>query len=293
MAEWYVPGTKRGREPQETWAEYCKGHFEMVRTSSVYHGDDENGWTDALELGDIMLAHYRETYGTDDNWDILAPEQTFRVLIPSPGDPNTPMIDYRGTFDGVYRDLEDGKFKLVDHKTAGQISTNHLALDDQAGSYVTVATHILRKAGLLAKGERIAGIEYNFLAKRKPDARPRDSLGRYLNKDGSISKVQPKGTLLREFITRTPSETNRQIKRIADEAAAMELYRNGTLSLIKNPTRDCSWDCDFFELCQVEEAGGDVDDYIRMVFNVEDPYADHRTGARNTKESVEASRKKG
>lgn len=286
FAEWYIPGRERGRDPRETWREYVGETFEVVRTKSKYQGDLEEEFTNSKELGELMLTHYLDTYGDDPHWDVIAPEQIFAVLIPDPEDASLPIVDYRGTFDGVFRDLNSGKLKIMEHKTAAQISTKHLPIDDQAGSYIAVASHILREMGELKKGEFIAGVEYNFLAKRKPDTRPRDELGRYLNKDGSISKRQSADTLLREFVARPAKARKRQIERIGSEAVAMDMYRSGALPLIKNPTKDCSWDCDFFELCQIDEQGGDVEGFKKSVYKIEDPYMDHRSGARNTKESV-------
>lgn len=291
FAEYYIPGTKRGRDPRETWEEYCEGHFESVRTSSTYNGDEEDAWTDALELGKAMFEYYLQKYGPEENVKMLAPEQVFQLLIPHPDDRTKAVADMRGTFDGVYFDLEDEEYKLWEHKSASQIDTGHLMMDPQAGGYYPAANHLLRKMGLMDPKRRIKGINYNFLAKRKPHNKPRDSMGRYLNKDGSISKVQPADTLLREFVTRTPKENNRQIEHIGNEVLLMDKYRSGELNLIKNPTRDCKWDCEFLELCQTDEAGGDTEEFKKYAMHVVDPYLDHRQGAQNTKESVELNRR--
>lgn len=334
LAEWYVPGLVRGREPEETWAEYCKGHFEMVRTSSRYRGDEEDEWTDALELGTAMLKGYRENYGTDENWEVIAPEQRFSLLVPSRKNLARAVAHLVGTFDGVYRDLADGKIYLMEHKSAAQIITSHLPMDPQGTSYIAAATHICRELGLIGPKERIAGIMYNFLGKKKPSPRLRDELGQYRNqplkqhfidaifasgetpmtdkplekltvaklKDvadhlgltvyGEVSKVQPEDPFRRELVTRTPREVNNAIGQIADEVRIMNLYRQDKLPLLKNPTKDCSWDCEFFDLCLVDNQGGDTDGLIEMLFNVQNPYQDHLDGAGNSKESVAASRKK-
>lgn len=330
MAEWYLPGTKRGRPLAETWDEYTRDSYATV----VVDEEGKREYEDARELGFAMLDWYMENYGDDPHWDVISPEQPFQTLIPHPNNSEKAIVDYRGTFDMVYRDLNDGKVKMVDHKTAGAISTNHLALDEQASSYLTLATHSLRQQGLIGKREAVEGMEYNFLAKRKPDPRPRDAEGRYLNKPtkddyigqlvangieddpatgkpvsklkvadmsalaeshgitvhGAVSKVQPQPTLLRHFVARTAKERNRQIRRIGEEALVMDQFRDGTLPIIKTPDRSCTW-CPFYDLCLIDEQGGDTEEFKSRVFKVRDPYMDHREGADNSKKSIDSDKK--
>ena len=284
FAEWYIPGQERGRDPRETWAEYVGESRQTVR---LYNDDDDAEFESALDLGNAMLTHYLNDYGDDPDWKMIAPEQTFRIYIEDPEAKGEVLLVYVGTFDGIYQNVKTGKYWLLEHKTASQIATKHLPLDDQAGSYILVANDVLKELGIDAQ---ITGIMYNFLAKRKPTEKPRDSMGRYLNKDGSVSKVQPSPTLLREPVNRTRREKNKMLERIQNEGIQMEVFRTGELEPTKNPTKDCSWDCDFFELCQVDETGGDVEEFKRAVFRVEDPYMDHRLGAKNTKESLALTR---
>src|SRR3546814_7851105 len=130
-----------------------------------------------------MMEGYVDRYGEDDHWDVIATEQTFNLLISDPRVARLPsgklkaLIRYVGTFDGVYRDTGTGEIFLMEHKTAAGISTAHLPLDDQAGSYWYVATRVLRKQGLIGPRESIAGIMYNFMRKGLPDDRPTNERG--------------------------------------------------------------------------------------------------------------------
>jgi hypothetical protein len=64
------------------------------------------------------------------------------------------------------------------------------------------------------------------------------------------------------------------------EVEHMDTMRYGELPLYKNPTRDCSWDCEFYTMCKLHELGGnDWQEYRDSVFKVKDPYADHRKSA--------------
>lgn len=56
----------------------------------------------------------------------------------------------------------------------------------------------------------------------------------------------------------------------------MNAMRDGTLPLYKTPTTNCTWDCDFYDLCLADEQGGDVELLKQVAFRVEDPYAAHR-----------------
>lgn len=320
LEKWYQVGTERGVDPRITWREFVGTQVEYVKTL-VEDGETGEGtitqWVEAGELGEGILTAYLDEFGSDDQWEVLAVELPFQVSIPKPGT-KTALVVYAGTFDLVARHRTSGEVFLWDHKTAKSIQTGHLPLDDQAGSYWALATHVLRQKGILGKRERIHGIVYNFIMKALPDDRPRNADGLVCNKPkkehylaqldgvdgwdqeslkklkleelesiaaanylvvlGEVSKQQPAKRFHREIVLRTRAEMKTQVERIGSEAAVMELYRNGELPIIKNPTKDCQWDCTYRTLCELDEQGGDTDEYIGLVFKQEDPYAAHRAG---------------
>lgn len=273
MAHLYKgPGYKRGKKPLKVWREYCNEETEhFIRT---YPSDmvDEAKYVAAQELGESMIGRYLDLYGLDPHWYIIEPESTFAF-------PLLPGLDYNGTFDLVYRDEKIDFIKLEEHKTAKAISTGHLPMDDQAGGYWAVAETVLRASGKIGKRERLDGIEYNFVRKALPDLRPTNEQGLYLNKDGSISKVQPPAHFLRHWVPRTPKERAHVLKHARDEAAQMADIDSGVRNATKNPTMDCSWQCPFTGLCELHEAGADWKEYAEQVYRIEDPYADHRKSA--------------
>lgn len=326
----YVLGTERGEDPIKTWREYVGTQVDWIKTiveQGETREDTITQWVEAGELGEAMLKGYLEEYGLDEDWEVLAVELPFQVSIPKPGT-KTALVVYAGTFDLVARQISTGKVFLWDHKTAKSITLGHLPLDDQAGAYWALATHVLRKQGILGPKERIHGILYNFLMKSLPDDRPRNADGKVCNQPkkehyvealreqyldmgldvdaeipglgktlekaslaqlkavaeeefklevfGEVSAKQPAKRFHREMVLRTTREMKSQVQRIGSEAAVMEMYRDGTLPLIKNPTKDCQWDCTYRELCGLHENGADVDEYIDLVFKQEDPYAAHR-----------------
>lgn len=190
LAEWYCgPGTKRGRHPAETWVEWADDSLRSIRTVEGDGEELEARWIDAKELGQVMMEEYIKRYGRDEHKLILSPEMTFSLDVPWPSDqklydatPESLLAVYKGTFDSVWRHADTGHIWLDEHKTAGQISTGHLSLDPQAGSYWAVAGRYLRAEGKIGPKEDLWGIEYNFMRKALPDDRPRDAEGFATNK---------------------------------------------------------------------------------------------------------------
>src|SRR6478736_611391 len=237
LAEWYQKGLERGEHPADTWEDFCADEKRFIPTE---YDVDERKYVEAKELGVAMMEGYVDLYGNDERWDVIATEQTFNLLIADPRVPRLPsgkrkaLVKYVGTFDGVYRDTGSGEIFLMEHKTAAGISTDHLPPDDQ----------------------------------------PRDEKGNALNKDGTISKRQSPPLFQREPVWRSRGERATMERRIQDEALHMEAMRNGTLPIYKRPTRDCSWRCEFYKMCMLDEAGADVEEYKEAVYRKRDPYGD-------------------
>ncbi len=273
LAEWYLKGKRRGPHPADTFIAWAGDEIAYAKT---YLGDgyDEPVWEDARELGVAMLVAYVEHWGRDPQWQIISVEQPFSVRVVRGGQP---IALFRSRWDGVFRDLSDGQIYLLETKTASQVTTAYLELDNQAGSYWAVAGAILKNKGILKPGEEIAGIQYNFLRKAKPDQRPRNDQGQYLNKDGSVSLKQPPPLFVRPSpIERSPKEQATQMNRLADEVAVMNAFRDGTLPITKTPTRDCPR-CDFWDMCKLHERGGTAWESIaRSNYIQRDPYEEDR-----------------
>jgi PD-(D/E)XK nuclease superfamily len=194
--------------------------------------------------------------------------------------------------------------------------------DDQIGMYIGVSTGFLRAAGLIPTNEAVQGAIWSFAKKAKPpDPSKVDDEGRVRNNPqkkhylealreakidvpgmdkfkiddlaslandakikvwGEVSARQGGPLFWREVIQRNKANRLRQISRIADDAEAIALVRSGNAPVTKNPAEHCNW-CDYTDLCDIEEDGGDTEGFIRDAFKYEDPYADHREGAFNSK----------
>lgn len=106
---------------------------------------------------------------------------------------------------------------------------------------------------------------------------------------GEVSKLQPAPLFWREDVIRTRAAQLKQFERIADDAEHIALLRGGLIAPMKNPDKHCAW-CPFNDLCDIDEDGGDTEQFIKDAFKIRDPYADHREGALNSKESVSADK---
>lgn len=310
LAAYYIPGTERGPHPAETFRDLYEE--ELEEASEFGFRDEDDKWHDAYELGVVLLEEYVEEYEERDALiEIISPEQPFQVDLYNPKNGRY-VCTLVGTVDAIIRDLKTGDYGFFEHKTAKTIRTEHLQLDDQAGTYWAVADEILEQQGIDID---LSFILYNFLRKGKPDKRPQNSKGHYLNKPtkndllgaaksknlpipknatvasltnllersgvdpaqlGEVSKSQPPPLFKRVPVYRDEYDRQQMLQRIVNEAWEMKQVRRGKLPIYKNPTQDCSWDCDFHDVCELHETGADYEELMEFVLKPWDPYADHR-----------------
>lgn len=346
LAEYYLPGKTRGPHPSETWEKLANDVRKQLRTTEIRDDELIKTWDDFYELGLVLTEAYVDRYQGDPHWDVLDAERRFRVVIPDvrykPLKSEKgrrgyrPMVILVGTIDLCFRDLNQehrGRptVKMVDHKTVGRFESLHyLTLDEQASTYIAMATHALRQQGLIDDDEVVKGMEYNFIKRAKLDTRVRDPQGFARNNPvkadfaeafdqrgihlpkklqaysvpdlaqmatnhgitvyGKVSADQSGENFKRYFVPRTPAERQRQIVRISEEARVMNMVRTGELPVLKTPTKNCQY-CKFFDLCELDESGGDTEYFIQTTMKKHDPYADHREDAVNSKKVSDASSK--
>lgn len=337
LADYYRPGRKRSKDFIDKFRESCDMEAEYIRVE--LGGLDEDKWVDARTLGETMLLGYHKEYGGDRNWDVIATEQSFELRIPWLDEDRrrlTPFekvlvkrlikagIEHKffilnGTFDGVYRDRNDKRTKLMEHKTAASIFLGHLSMDNQAGTYHLVAQTVGRTQGWLKPKENISEITYNFLRKGLPDERPRNADGYATNKPtkinyitaliedgyefskkpdghtvaflqeaaeerglivfGEVSKRQPAALYLRHPVKRTPSHRRTQLERLQGDVTEMAMRVHGLMSVRKTPSRDACAFCDFREMCELHESRAGWVEFRDAMFRGTDPYEDHRKSA--------------
>lgn len=271
---WYQPGLERRGNLAELFTSRANLDIRIAESNNVpqYVLDDAE---ELAMLGEAMMAAYEKHY-EDEYVDVIEAEIGLDFIIADAD--GKPVASHRFKPDLLYRD-KDRFIWLMEHKTAGQPNTDHLPIDDQARPYGAMAQLALRKAGVIGPKEEVRGIMYNFLRKALPDERPTDSKGRALNKNGAVSKRQPTINFTRHPVRLTNKAKAVTLRRLQRETIAItgmaQALREGRLDpalLDKTPSKSCPRFCQYFEMCKLEEEGGDIRPLERGMYVRRNPY---------------------
>lgn len=309
---YYPPGKKRGPHPAQTFIELFDAQPEKFD-----QWDDEGNRVPARDMGIAMLEGYVDEYGQDINIEILQPEIPMQIDI----------IDRHGNYvctwvgkgDAAYRDLTTGRVGFLEHKTAkivpDEVPVNS-GYGDQGLAYYWAGEQWFRHQGWLKKNEHLSHIEFNWLRKGLPDARPKNAEGLALNKPskaalttacelaglpskgtidvlvgrlllsgwtqsdvdllGEVSKTQSSKLFHRFRLDFGPGQLAMINQRMRDEARMMAMARAGEIPILKNPNKDCSWKCEFKDACELHEMGADFQSILDLEMVKWDPYEDHK-----------------
>lgn len=266
LEQWYIPGKIRGLNPAIAFRDA------YLENDTFSQWDEDGNKVSSFDLGMAMLEGYVAKYGTESEIDIVCPERVFeREILDKKGNY---LATYVCKLDAVFRNNLNGRIGLLEHKTAKTIDEVRInsGYGDQGLRYWYFANLILREEGILAKGQLLDGVLYNFLRKGMPDERPKNAQGLALNKDGSVSKVQKSPLFVRQWIKFTEQELKQVERRIRAEAWEMREAEEGRLPIYKNPSKDCSWKCQFRDMCEIHEMGGHWEDVRDMTLTEWNPY---------------------
>ena len=92
---------------------------------------------------------------------------------------------------------------------------------------------------------------------------------------GEPSANQPSPMLYRERIDFGEEPLARTGWRLMAEAYEMGEVVKGNLPIYTNPTKDCSWECEFVDVCELREMGEDWRGMLETEFYRGDPYEDY------------------
>lgn len=308
LAQYYIPGRKRGPNPSGTFEDlYLESGDEFSQW------DEEGNRISALELGVSMLTNYVAEYGADKDIEIISPEMPFQIDIRD--NRGRYVCTLVGTMDAVGRVRSTKRIIVLEHKTAKAVEYVRVnsGYGEQGMAYSFASNIFLRESGVLGKNESVDMVLYNFLRKGVPDTRPQNELGIFLNKPtkdalvfacqsrgldtkgtipvltarlaehsvdvallGEPSKVQPSPLLVRQEMPVSPQQLDNFRRRLLKEARDISKAKDRKLSIYKSPTKDCSWDCQFKDVCEVHEMGGDWKSIMELEFKKWDPYEGHR-----------------
>ena len=244
---------------------------------------------ETISMGIGMLNHYkrwmrrRELYKTVwlDNEPLV--EVKFALQLNDLSDLYERPILYVGTIDRVVKN-EHGEWLVQDYKTAANVDTNKLANDPQISTYCWAGEQYLDK--------EIIGMVYTQFAKKVPKEPVRLANGNLsLNKTQKTTYDLYKAELLKDYpAAKFPAKYIKFLNNLADQETpegdafirSDVVYRNihskqsiyehicsevaemldPDLPLYPNPTRDCSWDCEYRTVCLLMDEGDDWQDYL-------------------------------
>jgi hypothetical protein len=273
LADWYVPGLKRGTHPAETFM-----RLYVANEEEFNQWDDEGNRVPADELGFSMLTEYVEHYGDDPMIEIVESEMAFQIDVYDHKD------NYLGTlvgrFDAIGRNRKSGWYFVFEHKTGKSIEFVRInsRYGEQGLSYYWAASYWIEH--VLDRKIQLDGIGYNWLRKAMPDDRPQNAQGLYLNKptkknpEGEVSKRQPLPFFSRQMMRLGPNQLDTFNRRLRRELFEMSLVRQRKLGVYKSPGMHCNW-CQFRDVCELHEMGEDWEDVLNIEFKKWQPYSDH------------------
>jgi len=221
-------------------------------------------------------------------------EVDFTLTLPALSEELGIEIIYKGTFDRVVED-SDGNIWIEDYKTASSIDTSKLETDPQISMYKWAAESWygmpiegvlytqfkkkvpkeprILKSGKLSTAKNQAttyALYKEELDRRFPD-------GNYSEKHREVlgylaQKETPEGDpfIRRDRVWRNVAQAKSEYKHLCQEVRDMKLTMEKHRTY-PNPTRDCSWDCDFRTLCIAMDDGSDADHLVDTMFEDRPP----------------------
>jgi hypothetical protein len=274
--------------------EAAKGALKAMKVASKKNNYElPDDYQEQFELLCGVLEHYltwnagRELYKT--YWYNKQPQLEVKARIPIPIKPAILQLAgyskayYEVTFDRIVESLDDGELWVQDYKFFKQFNTEHLDYDSQASSYTWGASCLYPKP--------IAGFMYLQFRKVVPELPERTSKGQIttnmqvlagrtthslyreavIDMYGDVSLAPPQykrvlgelailehedgdAFIKRTKTTRTPEQIANEGQKILMELPDMLSPR---LALYPNPTKDCHWECEFRDICQMVERNED------------------------------------
>jgi hypothetical protein len=216
--------------------------------------------TDVRKEGALAVAmmegyvQWCEETGADVGMELLKAEGATEVEL-------APGLHLLTKMDAQVR-MPDGSRLNLEHKTVGDLSTpiQALQLDTQC-----LTEHLAEYLELKLKGEeedRAEGVLYNMLRKSKRTVRAKPPFYARVPVRHNIHELRSHW----EHVMAIASEI------VAAQAALDSGARHQAVAP-PNPTRDCKWQCPFFQICPMLDDGSDVEQAIADLYVQGDPLA--------------------
>jgi hypothetical protein len=246
LQSWYVPeGQERGN-PFEVLEATIKTDMEALAA-------DPNALAELVKEADLaraMVEGYFEwvlATGADEGITIVGAEQ--RLEVPS----GIPGVNLLGKLDvRAIRDVDQARL-VIDHKTVGSFAdaTKWLHMREQPLHYLLLEYLDLRQQGL--EHERSIGAIWNMLRKVKRTATAKPPFY-------DRAEVRHNLTALQSYWQHLMAG----LQAIEQVRASLNAGWDHHAVAYPTPTRDCTWDCDFFHVCSMMDDGSHVEEYMSV-----------------------------
>lgn len=241
------------------------------------HPAVEQSFLIPLNLWVVMRVDNNKVIGKQESAEDLRGVIHQRVDENGPYDVKYIPLFYHGTIDKLMVDVY-GRVWLTDYKTAKGADTNKLDTDDQVSAYLWAAQYVFPfpiygfvylqlTKDMVQEPKRLKSGELSV------DKKQKTTYGlvkqEIINDYGSVSDAPAK---MIEFLNTMADKESPEgdrfirwdfIKRSTEQLQATERHIYGEISSMlsssfypfPSPTRDCSWDCDFRDICINSDKG--------------------------------------
>lgn len=202
-------------------------------SDKLYEYENQHGYemTDMWNDASVILQRYFDWAEQNDDFTVIPEgiEHKFEIQL---GD-----FVVIGYIDGIV-ERANGTLWVLEHKFNKQVQTGHLELDPQVSIYLLAAR---------ASGFDVRGALYNVI---------RTTIG---------------GKAENEPVVRLPVFRNNEgLAQISQELIFQmqemkDFHLSGGRSAYRTPTRDCSWDCGFFNACLAMNDDGDPQPALNVI----------------------------
>jgi hypothetical protein len=227
----------------------------LERVSLVATEQDTAKFDGEAELGRIMLEGYinwLEETGADSGLEIVGAEKKVSSLL------FDGKVELRGKLDLRVKRKIDGVRLFMDHKSLAAFDsiTRTAHMSEQGKMY-----QLLEMLTTKEEDERCDGLIYNMLRKVKRSANARPPFYERLEVHWNKKTMNAFWTSLHGVITEMMSVRS-QLDQGADH----------TYVAYPSPSQDCTWRCEFFQVCPLFDDGSAAEEFIEAFFDQGSPY---------------------
>jgi hypothetical protein len=282
LAAWYVPEGQERTDPREALERVIVEDWTSIASQARAHpsyvddgqslADLSARFNDSVSLERAMVEGYMEWVierGDDANFRITAPETEMNAIIEGKVADDVVRFRSRALLDVRLTRVTDGVRLYEDHKTVGNLSDPRktLHMDPQMLNYM-----LLEFLNTDDGEARCDGALYNMIRRVKRTAQAKPPFYERVEVHHNALEI--------DAYKRRLLGAARDIMRAESE---LEADADPMSVVYPNPTRNCSWDCEFFPICPMFDDGSRVEDAITALYRVHDPMARYDL-ARNTEE---------